>query len=292
MLSTRISFIVATFIAVCLTAAPAAAYGEHFTVTDDGILPARGAVQLLGPYRGRASDKPDDWVCVAHLGNDVAVKDPVRLLALADQAFEEYVGPACANYAFRGSTDGKWHVMPRCIIYLDEEAMTVLGLEEFKRKLIQGTITRFALRAEYRLKDDVAFTEPPKQGPTSEYVRVSQPEVPVGPSLREPNTTAVPTEIAPGVTVGLENKFDHTYYEDRKPLLIIFYRTPIPVTDIPAQRALAQKAVRAFATERLKRHELKGVSVGAFNAPKRSRFDFRSSYRYDTDEDGDMRFEN
>jgi len=288
----KLSLIAAAFVAVCLNVSPAAALGMYFNMIDDGQTPARGAVQLVVLTAGRASDKPDDHVCVAYLGNRIIFEDHARLIAMADQAFEEFVGAECWKYGYRGTVDGKYHGIARCLLYLGDEYVVIEDNAAFRRALLDGTSNAMEVVVEYRLKNDIGMVESPKDAPSVEYIRVSQPELTVGPSLREPNMMAVPTEIEPGVTVGLENRVDHTYYGDRKPAHFIFYQTPIPYDDKPKQRALAQTVVRALAADRLKRHELKGVSVGAFNEPKLSRFHFRRSYRYDTDDDGDMTFEN
>jgi hypothetical protein len=273
-----------------------AAAGRYFNVVDDRVAPAHGPLQIVTLRPGRASDKADDAVCVAYIGNHVVFKDIKRLVALADQAFEEIIGAECSKFGFRSKVDGKAYQISRCYVYVGDEILILKDRETFERELIQGApsdplrLATFPERVEYRLKDNIGLPEPVARA--NEYERVSHPQIPVGPSVREPNTTALPTEIEPGVTIGLENKVDHTYYGDRKPAMLIFFQTQIPWSDKSAQRALSQKVVRTIAGERLKRHELKGVSTGAFNEPKRSRFHFRLSYRYATDEDGDMEFEN
>lgn len=284
--------LLAVFAAFACAALPASAgAGKYFNVIDDGVKPAHGPVQLFIFRVGRASDKPDDFACVAYLGNDIVKSDHARAIALADQAFEEFVGPECAKAGFRSSVDGKTYGVGRCFVYVGDELVLVRQQEAFEQALFRGQNDGPAIwRAEYRMKDNPGRTD--KEPRAVEFERISQPEIPVGPSLREPNTAAVSTEIAPGVTIALENKVDHTYYDDSKPHLFIFYETKIPFADLAAQRALAQKVVQALATERLKHDELKGVSVGAFNEARRSRFHFRLSYRYDTDDDGDMESEN
>lgn len=288
----RIGLLIAALVTFVCAATPASAGpGKYVNVIDDGVKPAHGAVQLVTFRVGRASDKPDDFVCAAYIGNTAVFRDQKRAVALADQAFEEFIGDECASAGFRSRVDGKVYGVGRCFVYVGDEILILPDQRAFEQGLLEGSASDAELiRVEYRMKDNVGRTD--LEPHAVEFARVSQPESPVGPSLREPNMAAVPTVIEPAVTIGLENKFDHTYHGNRKPSFIIFYQTSIPYADKPTQRALAQKVVRAFGAERLKRGELKGVSIGAFNEPKRSRFHFRLSYRYDTDENGDMAFEN
>lgn len=288
----RIGLLIAALVTLAGAATPASAGpGKYITVIDDGVKPVHGPIQLVTFRVGRASDKPDDFVCAACIGNTAVAQDHKRAVALADQAFEEFIGDECASAGFRSKVDGKVYGVGRAFVYVGDEILILPEQRAFEQSLLEGKASDPGLtRVEYRMKDNPGRTD--LEPRAVEFERVSQPEIPVGPSLREPNTAAVPTVIETGVTIGLENKFNHTYYGNRKPSFIIFYQTNIPYADKPTQRALAQKVIRAFAADRLKRGELKGASIGAFNEPKRSRFHFRPSYRYDTDEDGDMAFEN
>lgn len=284
----RIRALIALVAAIAISAGAARAQQTYLTVVDDKVSPAHGPIQLATVQFGFAPDRPDELVCAAYIGNAVVYQDLKRAVALADQVFEEFLGPHCSNAAHRNKRDDLIYDVARSYIYFGNEApVSVLGA--LKNAMLDGTL-KIGTRIEYRSKNNIGRKEAVPVA--SEFERVSQPEIPVGPSLREPNMTAVPTEIEPGVTIGFENKIDHTYYNDPKPALLIFFQTQVPWSDKRAQRTLSQKVVRAYAADRLLRRELKGVTTGAFNEPRRSRFHFRLSYRYATDEDGDMDFEN
>ncbi|HXZ69060.1 MAG TPA: hypothetical protein VEH07_10755, partial [Alphaproteobacteria bacterium] len=109
---------------------------------------------------------------------------------------------------------------------------------------------------------------------------MSQPDIPVEPSHREPNLTAVVTEIAPGVSIGLENKWTITFSGDNAPTLCVQYRTDVPITDLAASEALASQVAQFFGKDMLARGEARAVRVGAYNEPRRSRFHFRPFYDY------------
>ena len=50
-----------------------------------------------------------------------------------------------------------------------------------------------------------------------------------------------------------------------------------------ASKTLARQVLQKVLGDRLKSGALRGASAGAFNEPKRGRFDFRDTFRYDED---------
>lgn len=285
----RIALTVLAIFAIAWTSLPARAGRTYVNVVDDHITPAHGPLEIAAAEFGLAPDGPEEFVCAIYVINEVVAQDTKRAVALADQAFEEVLGAHCSRGGYRNKRDGLVYGVARCYIYIGPRIPSA-NLHMAKEALLGGAIIREATLVEYRTKNNIGrATAEPRD---SEFERVSQPDIAVGPSLREPNMTAVPTEIEPGVTIGFENKVDHIYYDESKPSMLIFFQTPIPWSDKRAQRELSQKVVRAYAGERLKRHELKHVLTGAFNEPRRSRFHFRLGYLYAADSDGDMDYEN
>lgn len=279
-------FVVAALLAASAAlAAPAFAVGKFYTLVKNVALPDGEVIQIAAFTSGARTKQVDDYACDVYVGTELYAKgepteeDKRRLTALADQAFEEVVGVMCAERMFKTAA-GKWRHIPRLIMHVNSPILMIKGRNEFPDGAGEG-FGDMPFLVEYRVKGTEAPLDNPERAGSVEFVRVTQPEIPVAQSVREPSLAATPKEIEPGVTIGLENVTDHTYYQRDDPTQFVFYQTSVPISDKAASRALAQKVAAALGGERLKEGDLHSVSVGAFNEPKRSRFHFRQSFRYD-----------
>jgi hypothetical protein len=257
-------------------------------------------VQVLGYGVHQAPDHPGEFTCLVFVGyrgleGDNA-KDVAAHVNLADQAFEELIGPECRSEALVNSEKNKALAVQNARLFVGGR-IVVVSNRVFGDDLARGVFDRW-FRVDYRRVDGaagVAF-DLDAQGHASpqyadaEFKRVSQPDIPVEPSHREPNMIPVPTEIAPGVSIGFENKWDIAYAGDRKPTMLVQYQTDVPIRDRAASAALAAQVVSYYGAARLAAGELKSIRVGAYNEPKRSRFHFRLDFDYGTDEKGNVRY--
>jgi hypothetical protein len=224
---------------------------------------------------------------VAYVGTLAELDEKARV-ELADQVFDEMIGFDCAKRMFKGG-DGLWRSIPRAVVYVENDVIVTLeDPKEFAASLVRGdaSFNSPATRVEYALKQALPGLSQPSGFYGTEYVRVTQSDIPVGPSHREPNRVATPKEIEPDLTIGLENAVDMTYFEEERPTLLVDFQTQVSVNDEAAMNALCARVARVMGGERAARRLLNGVRLNAFNEPKRSRFHFRPLFTYDLDRDG------
>jgi len=256
-----------TLCAILGMSQPASAYGGPYWLFGDKKI----QIAELGIYHSKQN--PDVATCAAYLGSSEDFSAGTQAMVdLADRAFEEFIGPICsANRATKVSL----FVGDMIVVMPGSSAIGAPNLQYDRavmaRVLDNGGDRPGSVRVDYTLS-----------GPHF-YERVSQPDMPVKPSLREPNTTPTPTEIAPGVTVGIENIFEVNPEGEKRPFAVVLFQTDVPQKDEAANKALAHQVVQKILGDRLKSGALRGVSTGAFHEPRRGRFDFRETYRYNGD---------
>ncbi len=290
---TVIRFCVAMVVALLLPAyaASSSPLGQHVTLVDNPALPKQGPIQLLGFAGGPLSSAPDDMACIVYLGTDLITSDDKTVVGLTDQAFEEVIGPMCHGRMFKSVKDGKWYNYPRFFVCVGDIILMIKGESDLGDGTLSGNggCEGPRLTVEYHLKNATGYPSQPKSVPEIEYERVSQQNIPVAASAREPRLGGESKTLVPGQTITLENMTEHTYLGHPKPTLQIFYRTQLSFDDQAAHKSLAKQVVASLAAGRLNEGALNGVMVAAFNEPKRSRFHFRPSFRYDADGGGNER---
>jgi hypothetical protein len=271
-------------LSVCCTS-PASAFGQMWRMVDK-------EVQVAGFGFRPMPDGSGEQVCLVYIGWSDLYKDGTSptmqaLVNLADQAFEEGVGTQC-RVAYGGKKATTVRPVENARLFVGDQILYVENRYEFTDELARAT----GFHVDYRRITDVGKDfdlldgEPPRQLTDAEFKRVSQPDIPVEPSHREPNLVAIPTEIAPGISVGFENKWVITFTGERKPTLLVQYQTDVSIGDVSASQALAAQVAGFYGKDALASRKVNSIRVGAYNEPRRSRFHFRPFYDYAVDSRG------
>jgi hypothetical protein len=280
-------------IALCLGTDTADAHGISYW------LHGGKEVQLVGLNIYRAKRTPDVKICAIYLGTREEYKGGRKALVdLADLLFEQYVGTVCGDQkdvsnitVFAGprimtvsseSTIGRGSIsagrtwMQKLIDDEPEEETNIVPISahegglslELCQERNSGKLPLCEVRVDY-----VAARR-------GLYERVSHKQVPVLPSLFVRNPVATPTQVAPGVTIGLEGIFELNPENERTPYAVIFYQTQVPIADSAASDALARTVVQSLVGARLNSRAIRGAAAVPFNEPSAGRFHVRDRRVY------------
>ncbi|MCP5432483.1 MAG: hypothetical protein H6923_04345 [Alphaproteobacteria bacterium] len=178
------------------------------------------------------------------------VKSFAARTAVTDELFEEVVGPLAHGGGLMGAV----------------VAAPAYGSDP------EGPNPRFEVWAYARQADHI-------------WTRMTDPEIPVGPSLINPLTEGVPRTISNGASVLFENE-----YVGRSPLyeqasLYAFFHSPVPIGNDQALAAYGIIVVTTFAEKSLAAAGLRTGHMMVFERAKRSRFDFRRGFMVSIDLD-------
>jgi hypothetical protein len=280
-------------IAFCLSTGTASAHGISYW------LYGGKEVQLVGLNFYYAKRAPGVKICAIYLGTREDYKSGREaLVGLSDLLFEQYIGTVCGDHkdvsnitVFAGPwittvnsepTIGRSRIssgrtwMQKLVDDEVEEETNIVPISAFEGglspELCQERNSAKLPLCEVRV-DYVAA----KRGL---YQRMTHKQVPVLPSAFVKNPAGVPTQIAPGVTIGLEGVFDLNPENEPKPYAVIFYQTLVPIGDVAASDALAKAVVQALAGDRLRSRTIRGAMAVPFNEPSASRLHVRDRLVY------------
>lgn len=290
---TRILTISLLAIVLCLSAGTASAHGIRYW------LYGGKEVQLVGLGIYRAKRAPDVKICAIYLGTREEYKAGRKaLVELSDLLFEQYVGTVCGDQKdvsnitiFAGpliatvsseSTIGRGSItagqswMPGLINDELEEEINIVPISAYEGGLSlelcqernSGKLPLCEVRVDYAAA---------KRG---QFERVTHKQVPVLPSPFAPTHAATPTQVAPGVTIGLEAIFELNPENERKPYAVVFYQTSVPIGDAAASDALAKTVLQALVGDKLRSGVIRGAAAVPFNEPRLGRFHVRERRVY------------
>jgi hypothetical protein len=280
-------------LALCFSAGAANAHGITYW------LYGGKEVQLVGLAVYRAKRAPDVKICAIYLGTREDYKAGRKALVdLSDLLFEQYIGTVCGDQkdvsnvtVFAGplivtvnseSTIGRGSISAgrtwmQGLIDDEQEKETNIvpisahegGLSlELCQERNSGLIPLCEVRVDY-----AAATR-------GRFERVTHKQVPVQPSPLVQNPAGTPTQVAPGVTIGLEGSFELNPENERKPYAVIFYQTQVSIGDAAASDALAKTVVQVLVGDKIKSGAIRGAIAVPFNEPNLGRFHIRDRRVY------------
>lgn len=280
-------------VVLCLCADTASAHGIRYW------LYGGKEVQLVGLGIYRAQRAPDVKVCAIYLGTREEYKAGRKALVdLSDLLFEQYVGTVCGDQkdvsnitVFAGplivtvsseSTIGRGSIsvgrtwMQGLIDDEPEQEENIVPISahegglslELCQERNSGKLPLCEVRVDY-----VAARR-------GQFERVTHKQVPVQPSPFMQNPAGRPTQVAPGVSIGLEAVFELNPDNERKPYAVIFYQTNVPIGDAAASDALAKTVVQALVGDKLRSGTVRGAIAVPFNEPSLGRFHVRDRRVY------------
>jgi hypothetical protein len=245
--------------AFCWSAGDAHAYGARYW------LHGGKEIQLVGLNVHTSAQAPDVKICALYLGTMKEWQDGKKpLVEFSDLLFEQFLGSLCYDNGISHVTviAGPW------IVISPGEPAVGRGSIQSGRAWMQKKIDQ-GLMADSEFRVDYSASKP------GVYERLSHLDVPVLPSPFTQNAVPVPTQIAPGVTIGLEGVFDLNPDNARQPFTVLLYQTEVPLSDAAASDALGKQVIRSLARDRIDAREIRGAMAVAHNERKLGRFHIR-----------------